>query len=332
MLLCFYVAPASSPRNITLSSVSSTSINLAWSPPISDDINGVITVYHILITEVLTGTVFNFTSTTTSFIVPGLHPYYVYDCIISAFTVGNGPYSQAVRITTPEDGMFLCANSSVMHTFFLFSVPSGNPVNFGGNATTSRSAVISWDPPAADQWNGVIILYIINVTVLETGETFQLNSTSTSLTVSTLQPYRNYVCIVAALTSVGSGPFSTSFTLTTPQDSKFDALCLTLIVLFLCLVPTRSPQNASATIRDSRTIECSWSPPPFDHQNGLIIEYRINVTEVITGAISFHASSSTTLVVGSLHPDYVYEWTVTAVTIGVGPFTSVFTIRTPEDG
>lgn len=75
-----------------------------WSPPPSSDINGNITEYRITITEVVTGRVINYTSTTTSFTALGLHPYYVYECIISAFTIGNGPYSQAIRVTTPEDG------------------------------------------------------------------------------------------------------------------------------------------------------------------------------------------------------------------------------------
>lgn len=85
--------------------MSSTSINLTWSLPPASDINGVITAYHILITEVITERVFNFTSTTTSLLAVGLHPYYTYECIVSAFTIGNGPYSQVINITTPEDGM-----------------------------------------------------------------------------------------------------------------------------------------------------------------------------------------------------------------------------------
>ena len=111
-------------------------------------------------------------------------------------------------------------NKSISISNVAAVVPSGSPLNFGGNATSSRSASITWDPPPADQWNGVIILYIINVTVVETRLTFQLNSTSTSIAVSTLQPYRNYDCIIAAITSVGTGPFSNRFTLTTPQDGK----------------------------------------------------------------------------------------------------------------
>ncbi len=43
-------------------------------------------------------------------------------------------------------------------------------------------------------------------------------------------------------------------------------------------------------------------------------------------------STTTSVEITSLHPDYVYTWVVTAVTIGVGPYTSTSTIRTPEDG
>ena len=100
-------APYSPPQSIQLSVVSSTSINLTWSPPPSNDINGVITEYHIIITEVITGREINLTSTTTSLVAVGLHPYYVYKCIIRAFTVESGPYSEAVNITTPEDGEWM---------------------------------------------------------------------------------------------------------------------------------------------------------------------------------------------------------------------------------
>ena len=116
--------------------------------------------------------------------------------------------------------LYLVSTDAVLTVCVLFLVPSGSPLNFGGSATSSRSASISWQPPPDDQWNGVIIVYVINVTVVETGLTFQLNSTTTSLTVNTLQPYRNYICIVAAVTSVGTGPFSGRFTLTTPQDGN----------------------------------------------------------------------------------------------------------------
>ena len=86
--------------------------------------------------------------------------------------------------------------------------------------TSSRSASVTWGLPPADEVNGVIIRYVINVTVVGTGQTFQLTSTTTSLTVTTLTPYTTYICIIAAVTSAGIGPFSTQFTLITPEDGN----------------------------------------------------------------------------------------------------------------
>ena len=71
-----------------------------------------------------------------------------------------------------------------------------------------------------DDRNGIIVRYIINVTVVETGQMFQLVSTTTTLTINTLSPYRTYVCIIAAVTSVGIGPFSTQINFTSPEDGK----------------------------------------------------------------------------------------------------------------
>lgn len=100
----------------------------------------------------------------------------------------------------------------------LLVVPSGYPDNFEAEATSSQSAVISWDPPPTSEQNGVITGYTINVTAVETGEMFQLFSEETSLNVDTLVPFTTYFCVIAASTSIGTGPFSTVFTLRTPED------------------------------------------------------------------------------------------------------------------
>ena len=101
------IAPVSPPENVALSPVSSTSINITWLPPPSQDINGIITEYRVTVIEVLTGRRFNFTSTSSFVIAFGLHPHYAYECIVSAYTVGIGPYSQAISITTPESGAYV---------------------------------------------------------------------------------------------------------------------------------------------------------------------------------------------------------------------------------
>ena len=85
---------------------------------------------------------------------------------------------------------------------------------------TSTSFVLSWTPPADEDQNGVIIRYDINVLVQETGESFELESPTTVLTVSNLDPYTTYICEVAAATSAGEGPYSNSYSVQTLEDGK----------------------------------------------------------------------------------------------------------------
>ncbi len=80
--------------------------------------------------------------------------------------------------------------------------------------------MLTWDPPPYQDQNGVIISYDIDVTVIETGETFVITSNDTLLSVTGLRPYRSYICTIAASTSVGLGPYSASITVETPEDGK----------------------------------------------------------------------------------------------------------------
>ena len=84
--------------------MNSRAISLSWSPPPASGTNGVIREYRINVTEVETQRVFTLTSTTTSIAIQSLHPYYTYSCVVSAYTVGYGPYTTVFNITTPEDG------------------------------------------------------------------------------------------------------------------------------------------------------------------------------------------------------------------------------------
>ena len=87
-----------------------------------------------------------------------------------------------------------------------------------GSADTSRSAVLTWDPPPAEDQNGIIVSYVINVTEADSGVSFQLFSRNTSLSVSSLLPFTSYNFLIAASTSIGVGPFSRLLTLQTPED------------------------------------------------------------------------------------------------------------------
>ena len=56
------------------------------------------------VTELQTGTTFQRSVSTTSIAVTSLQPSYTYHLTVSAYTVGEGPYSLPLNVTLPEDG------------------------------------------------------------------------------------------------------------------------------------------------------------------------------------------------------------------------------------
>lgn len=88
-------------------------------------------------------------------------------------------------------------------------------------ATSPFTADLSWSPPLDDEQNGVITNYVINITEDDTGYEFQLRTSNTTITVGyNLRPYYSYTCVIAAETSVGLGPFSSSIDFRTHEYSK----------------------------------------------------------------------------------------------------------------
>ena len=80
--------------------------------------------------------------------------------------------------------------------------------------------MLTWRAPTPEDRNGIIIGYKINVTVVASGTTFELTSTIESISVTSLRPYTSYVFRIAAVTVVGTGPFSTALSVTTRQAGK----------------------------------------------------------------------------------------------------------------
>ena len=103
-------------------------------------------------------------------------------------------------------------------------------------------------------------------------------------------------------------------------------------ILFLLSVPVSAPLNPIGIAIDSRTLYFSWNKPLQQHHNGIIREYHVNITELDTGRQFQVVSSTTSVSVSFLHPFYNYEWSVSACTIGEGPYTIQQSISTPEDG
>ena len=107
---------------------------------------------------------------------------------------------------------------------FLTAAPSMPPEDLIVEATTSESISLSWSPPDVQSQNGIITGYLINVTAIETGETFQVSSATTNLVIQSLRPFTMYICVIAAETSAGTGPFSISLSVQTSESGTLHCL------------------------------------------------------------------------------------------------------------
>lgn len=99
----------------------------------------------------------------------------------------------------------------------------------------------------------------------------------------------------------------------------------------LILAPTTPPRDLATTAVGPDSISLAWLPPPTANQNGIIREYRINVTEVETERELYFSTVATSITVPLLHPHYTYECIISAYTIGAGPSAEIV-VMTHEDG
>ena len=90
---------------------------VSWNSPPSEDQNGIIMYYLLLITQEqfnISDRVINTISNATSYIVANLEEYNNYTCRVAAATrIGPGPYSAPIYFNTPEDGMCYCITVSI---------------------------------------------------------------------------------------------------------------------------------------------------------------------------------------------------------------------------
>ena len=95
----------------------------------------------------------------------------------------------------------------------------------------------------------------------------------------------------------------------------------------MCSAPSAPPLNLDGFAVDHTSISLSWNPPPFILRNGIITEYQINITERETGLVFQYSTMDTSIVITSLHPDYIYDCIVAAFTVALGPFSASFGVR-----
>ena len=74
----------------------------------------------------------------------------------------------------------------------------------------------------------------------------------------------------------------------------------------------------------------TWSPPPPVDTNGIILYYVVELRETETGQRLTFAAPGVNLTVESLHPYFTYQYKVAAHTVGRGPFSKPFQLKTLE--
>jgi hypothetical protein len=113
---------------------------------------------------------------------------------------------------------FICLNSPA---------PSGPPTNFNATVIDSRSILLSWEPPVADQRNGILRHYFISLVSDAGTETRNITSSQQSLTITGLRPYTEYSCTVRAGT-IRTGPPTAALLRTTFEDGMLHTVSLYL--------------------------------------------------------------------------------------------------------
>ena len=205
--------------------------------------------------------------------------------------------------------------------------------------TTSTAIVLSWQPPLTEDQNGDITTYVLRLTTLGTGESQEVLTESTNYTLDPVSPNTLYTAVVAALTSAGRGPFSAAVSVHTLEDGNTVILdndnkinVLSNAFFFPFPEPNASPQNLSHTAVNSTSVDLSWSPPPTEDHNGIIRHYIVRVVVENTEEMFTLSTTHQQITIESLHPYYIYNFSVSAVTVAPGPYSEPHTVQTLPDG
>ena len=97
-------------------------------------------------------------------------------------------------------------------------------------------------------------------------------------------------------------------------------------------MPDSAPLHASGISLGPSSIHITWDPPAVEDHNGVIREYRVNVTQIATQYYTQLVTNQTQIIIENLKPYHIYHCYVSAITIDEGPYTTAVTVLTDEAG
>jgi protein tyrosine phosphatase len=293
------------PINLTATNVTSRNLTLSWVEP--HDNNAPISGYYVfynLPDFFGSNEVTLITGTSEMLFIDDLHPGETYNFTVIAFNEeGNSSRSLPLSVLMLEE------------------VPSGFPQDLNSTTINDTAILVSWASVLPSEANGIITGYTISITTdvsfveefenaIEDADTFDFLFTG-------LEEYVNYTFSISASTSIGPGPLSPS-----------------VISLTNEAIPAAPPQNFTVSDTTPNDISLSWDTPPIQDINGVIDNYIIRYKIIEQLGISINPDTSNvenvsvngTDTMGTLSQlgNYtVYEISISAVTIGEGPDTTI---------
>lgn len=110
--------PSAAPTSVA-STAANMSIFLTWQELPSEEQNGVILQYRVIVYMLAINETQQLETTETSLVLPDLHPFYLYELVVAGETsAGVGPYSHPVLQQLPEASEW-CKPRYVALKFFL---------------------------------------------------------------------------------------------------------------------------------------------------------------------------------------------------------------------
>lgn len=101
----------------------------------------------------------------------------------------------------------------------------------------------------------------------------------------------------------------------------------------LSIAPAGPPTSVTARSTSARSISISWGPPSRDQQNGILRHYLVTLVSDAGVQVTRNVSSIQQLIsISGLRPYTVYDCTVRAETVALGPASAAVRVNTPQDG
>nr|XP_035954918.1 LOW QUALITY PROTEIN: phosphatidylinositol phosphatase PTPRQ [Halichoerus grypus] len=278
--------------NLTYKSISSTAINVSWSPPSQP--NGLV-FYYVSLSLQQT-------------------PHHVRPLLV---TYGRSMYfdnlekytDYILKITPSTEKGFSDTYTAQLHIKTEEDVPETSPIINTFKNLSSTSVLLSWDPPVKP--NGAIISY--DLTLQGPNENYSFVSDN-YLILEELSPFTLYSFFAAARTIKGLGPSSTLFFYTDES------------------VPLAPPQNLTLINYTSDFVWLKWNPSPVPGGTVKIYSLKIHEHETDTIFYKNISGVQTEAQLFGLEPVSTYSVSLSAFTkVGNGnQFSNVVKFTTQE--